>query len=311
VTKEEATSMKIRSVFYSLVQGLKNIKRNKLFSLASISTIAACVFLIGIFYAVVVNFQYVLKQMEDEFCITAFFDEGIEDSRIKEIEEDIKARAEVERVEFISAEEAWENFKNIYFTDENMDLAEGFADDNPLANSASYEIFINDIAMHDSLVSYLENLEGIRKVNAAKTVADTVGDFGTLAGVVSLAIIAVLFAVGVFLISNTVMIGISVRKEEIGIMKLIGATDLFVRLPFLVEGVIIGLVGASIPLAAIYFIYENIDKYLISEFQSLTTYVELLSTNEIFRVLIPVSLFIGAGIGFIGSMITVRKHLRV
>ncbi|MBE5939300.1 MAG: ABC transporter permease [Lachnospiraceae bacterium] len=303
--------MRISSLFYCLGQGLKNIKRNKLFSLASISTIAACIFLIGIFYSILINFQHMISKAEEQLSITVFFDEGTDEAAIEEIGNQIKKRVEVERLEYTSAEQAWENFKNSYFTEENMDLAEGFADDNPLANSASYEIFINDIAMHDSLVSYLENLEGIRKVNAAKTVADTVGDFGTLAGVVSLAIIAVLFAVGVFLISNTVMIGISVRKEEIGIMKLIGATDLFVRLPFLVEGVIIGLVGASIPLAAIYFIYENIDKYLISEFQSLTTYVELLSTNEIFRVLIPVSLFIGAGIGFIGSMITVRKHLRV
>jgi len=303
--------MKIRSVFYSLVQGLKNIKRNKLFSLASISTIAACVFLIGIFYAVVVNFQYVLKQMEDEFCITAFFDEGIEDSRIKEIEEDIKARAEVERVEFISAEEAWENFKNIYFTDENMDLAEGFKNDNPLANSASFKIYLNDLTMHDAFVSHLKATDGIRTVNAIKQVASTMTDFTSLVGYISAAVIIVLFAVGVFLISNTVMIGITVRKEEIAIMKLIGATDRFVRAPFMVEGIAIGLVGSIIPIVAISFIYEKIVLSVLSNFHNLTSMIELYPTSTILKVLVPVSLLIGAGIGFLGSRLTIRKHLRV
>ncbi len=303
--------MRVSSFFYCLGQGFKNIRRNKLFSLASISTIAACILLIGAFYAILINVEHIVSKAEEQLSITVFFDEGIEVSEIEKIGEKIAERAEVERIEFTSAEEAWENFKNEYFTEGNMDLAEGFADDNPLANSASYQIFINDIEMHENLVEFLNGTEGIRTVNAAQTVADTVGDFGTLVGIISLAIIAVLFAVGIFLISNTVMIGISVRKEEIGIMKLIGATDIFVRLPFLVEGVIIGLVGAIIPLGIIYVIYENVDTYLLGEFQTLTTYVELLSTYEIFRVLIPVSLFVGAGIGFIGSMITVRKHLRV
>ncbi len=303
--------MRVSSFFYCLGQGFKNIRRNKLFSLASISTVAACILLIGAFYAILINVQHIVSKAEEQLSITVFFDEGLDIKSIENIGKEISVRAEVERIEFTSAEEAWENFKKEYFTEENMDLAEGFADDNPLANSASYEIFINDIEMHESLVAFINDLEGVRTVNAAQTVADTVGDFGALVGIISLAIIVVLFAVGIFLISNTVMVGISVRKEEIGIMKLIGATDLFVRLPFLVEGIIIGLVGALIPLGIIYIVYENIDKYLLGEFQTLTTYVELLSTYDIFRVLIPVSIFIGGGIGFIGSMITVRKHLRV
>lgn len=304
--------MKISSIFYSIGQGLKNIKRNKLFSLASISTIAACVFLIGIFYSVVVNFQYIINQMEDEFSITVFFDEGISETEIKDkIKPEIEKRVEVSEAKYVSAEEAWDSFKKIYFTDENEDLAEGFKDDNPLANSASLQIYLNDLEMHDSLVAYLEGLEGVRSVNAIKQVASTMSDFARLVGYISVAIIAILFAVGIFLISNTISVGISVRKEEIGIMKLIGASDIFIKGPFMVEGLIIGLIGAIIPVVAISLIYEKIVVSILSNFQTLTSYFVLYPTGTILKVLAPVSLLIGAGIGIIGSRLTLRKHLKV
>lgn len=304
--------MKISSIFYSIGQGLKNIKRNKLFSLASISTIAACVFLIGIFYSVVVNFQYIINQMEDEFSITVFFDEGVSETEIKDkIKPEIEKRVEVSEAKYTSAEEAWDSFKKIYFTDENKDLAEGFKDDNPLANSASLQIYLNDLEMHDSLVAYLEGLEGVRSVNAIKQVASTMSDFARLVGYVSVAIIAILFAVGIFLISNTISVGISVRKEEIGIMKLIGASDVFIKGPFMVEGLIIGLLGAIIPVVAISLIYEKIVVSILSNFQTLTSYFVLYPTGTILKVLAPVSLLIGAGIGIIGSRLTLRKHLKV
>ena len=107
------------------------------------------------------------------------------------------------------------------------------------------------------------------------------------------------------------MIGITVRKGEIAIMKLMGATDFFVRAPFLVEGICIGLVGAAIPLGILYLIYSNAVRYLLGQFQGISTIVNFLSVNEVFRVLVPVALIIGAGIGFMGSMITIRKKLKI
>jgi cell division transport system permease protein len=132
-----------------------------------------------------------------------------------------------------------------------------------------------------------------------------------LIGYVSVGIIAILLAVSVFLISNTVTIGISVRKEEINIMKYIGATDFFVRAPFVIEGVLIGAFGSLLPLAIIYFIYNNVLSYLSERFQMLTQLLKFLTVEQVFQVLIPVSLMIGIGIGFIGSFSTVRKHIRV
>lgn len=302
--------MKISTLGYSIKQGFKNIRRNRLFTLASIGTIAACIFLLGLFYAIIVNFQHMVKEAEQTVCITVFFDDGITEERIEEIGELINKRAEVSEVIYTSADEAWENFKKEYFAD-TPDLAEGFKDDNPLADSSNYQIFLNDISMQPTLVSYLQSQEGIRQVNRSEVAASALTDFGKLVGYISIAIIVVLLAVGIFLISNTVMIGITVRKEEIKIMKLIGATDFFVRSPFIVEGIIIGLIGAIIPVVALYFVYKNAIAYILGQFQLITSAFTFLPVNEVFAVLLPAALIIGAGIGFIGSAITIRKHLHV
>lgn len=302
--------MKISTFFYSIKQGFINIKRNKLYSLASIGTITACIFLIGLFYAVVINLQHVVQNAEEQVNITIFFEEGISEERVNEIGELINKRVEVEKTYFTSAEEAWAEFKKLYFGDKE-ELAEGFKDKNPLANSASYTVFLNDLEMQDVFVAYMKTVEGVRQVNYSSNAASMLTDFGRLVGLVSAAIIIILLGVGIFLISNTVMIGITVRKEEIGIMKLMGATDYFVRAPFLVEGIIIGLIGAIIPIIILYFIYREVVAYIIGQFQSISTIVNFLGISEVFKVLVPVSLIIGAGIGVLGSMITIRKHLKV
>jgi len=165
--------------------------------------------------------------------------------------------------------------------------------------------------MQDAFVGFVERLEGVRQVNYSSNSAETFDDLGKLIGYVSIAIIGILLAVGVFLISNTIVIGITVRSKEIGIMKLVGATDFFVKGPFLIEGMLIGLVGAAIPLIFLYFVYKNVVLLVLGQFQSLQSIIVFLSTGEIFRVLVPMSLIIGVGIGFIGSYLSLRKHLKV
>jgi cell division transport system permease protein len=298
--------MRISTFFYTLSQGFRNLFRNKWFTLASIATISACLFLFGLFYAIVTNFQYIVKTAEEGVSVTVFFDEGIDDARIQEIGEIISKRPEVSAINFVSAEEAWDSFKTEYLGD----YADGFTE-NPLADSANYEIYLSDVSMQSALVTYLESLDGIRLVNRSDIAATTLTGVNALVAYVSVGIIVILFAVSVFLISNTVTIGISVRKEEINIMKYIGATDFFVRSPFVLEGMLIGLIGAAIPLALIYFMYNMVLAYVTERFSMLSSLLNFLTVDEIFSVLTPVSLGIGVGIGFLGSIVTVRKHLRV
>lgn len=311
--------MKISTLLYTIKQGFANIFRNKWYSLASIATISACLFLFGLFYSIVANFQNILKTAEEGVSVTVFFHsewDGCEshidgqipsEQRIEEIGQEIAKRAEVSDVQFKSADEAWATFGPDYFGE---DYAEGFPE-NPLAGEDSYEIFLSDVSMQDALVTWLQSIPEVRKVNYSEMTANTLSGLNLLIAYVSMGIIVILLAVSIFLISNTVAIGISVRSEEINIMKYIGATDFFVRAPFVLEGMLIGLIGAALPLGLIYSLYNYTLNYMVNRFMVLSGFLNFLSVDEVFHFLVPVSLGVGVGIGFLGSISTVRKHLHV
>ena len=280
-----------------------------MFSLASIITMAACIFLVGVFYSLVTNVDNIAHKVEQEVPITVFFDEGTTDEQMQEVGNLIQARPEVERVEFESGDQAWQNFKDKYF--QGSDAADGFKDDNPLVNSSNYQVYLNQIEKQTELVNYIQGLDHVREVNQSEQAANTLGSFNKLVSYASIIIIAILLLISVFLISNTVSVGISVRKEEIGIMKYIGATDAFVRAPFVLEGMVLGVIGAAIPLAALYFLYNTAVEFILTKFNVLTGVVDFIPVWQIYQVLLPIGLLLGIGIGFIGSIWTTRKHLRV
>ncbi len=301
--------MRLNTFFYSIGQGFKNIARNSMFSIASMATMAACIFMFGIFYILVYNVNVMVQTAEESVAITVFFDEGISESRIQDIGEDIKKRTEVREIVFVSAEEAWESFKLDYFKG-NEEFAEGFSD-NPLANSANFEIYLKDVSQQSGLVNYLKSIDGVRSVNQSQVVAETLTEFNKILSIISVGIISILLCVAIFLINNTIATGINVRKEEISIMKLIGATDFLVRAPFVVEGIVIGLVGASLPLVLLYLLYDKIVAHVAAEYSMIGSLVEFVSPIVLFQGLIPIGLLLGVGIGLLGSTWTIRKHLKV
>lgn len=302
--------MKISTFGYTMRQGVKNIKRNKMFSVASIATMAACIFLFGLFYSIVINFNYIVEKAEEGVAITVFFEEDTTQAQKNKIGEQLEAADGVLEVNYVSADEAWEKFQDDYFG-ESSDLAEGFKSDNPLANSDNYEVYMADVSKQKDVVSFAEGLQGVRKVNKSDVVAKTLTSVNKLVGYISVAIIAILLAVSVFLISNTVTMGITVRREEIAIMKYIGAKDGFVRAPFVFEGLIIGAIGAVIPLILLYFLYEKAIQYILTKFSLLNNIVDFLPVVTVYKTLLPVGIALGVGIGFVGSFFTIRKHLKV
>ena len=301
--------MRISTLWYCIRQGFGSIRKHKLFTLASIGTMAACIFLFCVFYSIVVNVQYMVKSMENTVGVTVFFDEGLSEEEIKSIGDVIAARQEVAGMNYISAEEAWENYKQEYFAD-MPELAEGFAQDNPLANSASYEIYLKDIGNQQEFVDYLKSITGVRKVNYSEMAATGLASINNVVGYVSMGIILILLGVAVFLISNTIAITINARKDEIKIMRMIGATNFLIRAPFVVEGIIIGLIGAGIPLLIVYYAYGYAVRFCISRLSILSRLLTLLPVETVFQVLIPVALGLGLGIGLFGSAFSIRKHLR-
>jgi len=297
-------------MIYSIRQGLKNIRRNLLFSLASVGTIVSCLFLFGIFYCVIENFRTAMSELENTVTISVFFDQGISDENIKLIGEQIRLRDEVNTMDFISADQAWEQFAKENY--DNYEAAmEAFSGDNPLKDSASYKITLKNLGGQAEFVQYLKGLDGVRKVLSSEVTADGIAALNSVVTFASLGIIVILLLVSVFLISNTITIGITVRKEEIAIMKLIGATNFFVRAPFIVEGIVIGLVGSLIPLALVYTMYDNVISYIIGRFKVVQNLFAFVPASEIFVVLVPISAAIGIGLGLVGSVLTTRKHLKV
>lgn len=301
----------ISVLLYSVKQSFKNLKTNGLFTLASIGTISACLFLFGMFYFMVSNFQYMVKNAETSVGVTVFFTEDADDTVVAAIGEQIKARPEVAELVYVSAEEAWDNFRKEVFAGKEEEIAATFGNDNPLADSDSYEVYLSDVSAQSELIEYIQSLAGVREVKASADAATGLTNFNKLIGYVSAAIIIVLLAVAIFLINSTISTGISVRKEEISIMRLVGATDLFIKLPFIIEGIVIGLIGAVIPLLILYIMYGRVIGYIGDKFSALSNILVFLDAGAVFKVLIPVCICVGVGIGYIGSRWTLRKHIRV
>ena len=256
--------MRPSTIWYTLKQGIKNIKRNFMFSIASIITMAACIFLFGIFFSIVNNVNTLAHKVEEDVPITVLFNEGTTQEQMDAVGELIRQRPEVSKIEFESGDEA-----------------------------------------------YIKTLDNVREVNQSEQAAKTLGSINRIVSYVSVAVIVILLLIAVFLISNTISVGITVRKDEIGIMKYIGATDSFVRAPFLLEGMILGLIGAGIPLIILYFCYNNVVTYVYTKFSVLLGVVDFIPVGQIYQTLVPVALALGIGIGLVGSFITTRKHLKV
>ena len=302
--------MSAKSAKYCFKQGLVNIKRNKLYSVASIGTVAACIFLISVILAIIINVNYLEKELEQNVGVTVYFENNSTQEKIDEIGKEIKKDKRVKSLKFTSADEAWKGFKKDYFK-EDPELAKGFEKDNPLANSASYTIYLKNIKTQDQFVKDVKKIDGIRKVKHSKKAKATLTNLEKLLGYASIVLIIILLGVGIFLISNTVMIGINVRSEEIKIMTLIGSTNSFVRAPFVIEGVVIGLIGSVIPLTILFVVYQRLIGLIVSKFGVFARTITFAPQSIVFTILIPVGIGIGVGIGLIGSFFSIRKHLKV
>ena len=285
--------MSFSTCWYCMKQGLKNICRNIWFSLASVATISACIFLFCLFFSIVANIRFMVHHVESTVGITVLFDENLTEEEILALGDEIGKRPEIREMNYVSAQEAWDSFKAEYFAG-HEELAEGFAEDNPLAGSASYVIFLNDISEQENFAAYLQGISGVRQVNYSSTTAAGFSSFNKMLGALSLAIIGVLLAVAVFLISNTISVAAAFRRRESQIMRFIGATNFMIRAPFIVEGVVIGLIGAVIPLAGMYVLYTKMVVYLVERFHILSNMLYFIPIGDIYPVMVAVSMALGA-----------------
>lgn len=248
--------------------------------------------------------------MEQSVGISVFFEPGISTERKDQIGEEIKKKEDIATMRYVSAEEAWESYKKDVFQG-NEELLEGFEGNNPLKESDSYEITLKEVKSYKQVVSHLETIDGVRKVRYSEGAAEGMTKINTMGTYLAGGIILILMAVSIFLVSNTVSIGVAVREEEISIMKLIGAANGFIKAPFRAEGMIIGILGSLIPTAIIFAGYEGIINWMNDKFHVVTVFMKFVPIQQIMLYLLPLALLVGIVIGLLGSSITIRKYLKV
>ncbi|MEZ0537320.1 permease-like cell division protein FtsX [Caldicellulosiruptoraceae bacterium PP1] len=294
--------MKVQTFKYFLHDGFKNIFLNKTMAAASISIVVAALTIVGIFFMFALNLDFISKQMEQKIDIKIYIDKQKED-KIGIIEEKIKNNAYVKSYKFISPEMALENFKKSLGNKGN--LLEGFDKDNPLR--ASFEIKPTDIKYAEKLTKILENIDGISEIYCPTQSINKLKNITNIIRIFCLVIVAILFIVSIFIISNTIKITMFARRREISIMKYIGATNWFIRWPFVIEGFIIGIIGSIIS----YFIVFIISHYSIDYISKIITFIKFIEIKQYSKLFIITFLITGGLVGTLGSIVSIRKYLKV
>ncbi|EYE88845.1 cell division protein FtsX [Fervidicella metallireducens AeB] len=293
--------MKIKTFKYFFKESISNIIKNRVMSFASITTVAAALFVLGIFMLLVANVNKMVTSVEDKVEIKAFLNDDVTTLKQNEIESEIKKIPAVKSIVFESKEDALEKFKNQL--GENKDLANGLDLKNPLP--ASFIIKVDKVENVADTSNKIAKMEGIYKVKDGRDILDKVIRVINFIKASSLALIVILGAVGIFLISNTIRLTVYARKKEIGIMKYIGATDWFIRWPFLFEGMFLGLFGAIISILLLKFGYSYVVKVVATD----VVIFSLIPAEYIINTLAWQFSIVGIVIGGLGSLISLRRFL--
>lgn len=298
--------MSMSRIKYFFNQAKKNIFRNGLMSVASLFTIMCCLVILGIFMIISLNVEFVTEQIKDQCEIQVYMYADTSEERVAAIEGEILALDNVKEVELYTKEQMLEEVKVTIFAD-NPELVESFdAEDNPFSDS--YKIVLDDITLASETAASLENIENIETVTNKQDVVNMVISISETVQQATLVIMFLLLLVAIVIISNTVRLTVFNRRKEIGIMKYIGATDRFIRLPFIFEGVMIGFSGAVISYILMCGCYALILRYMsVTEFELFS----IVSMKPVAIWLAVVFTVVGSFIGMLGSIISMKKYLKV
>lgn len=298
-------TMRWNTLKYLFKEGIVSLWRNRMMALASVGTIILCLLILGMSYSIVSNIEYMLEQFETKFGITAYLDETLSEDEILELKVQVENIPHVGEVKYISKEDAL----RIFSEESNDDtIFNDFIQDNPLP--ASFEITSIDIEYQSQIIEHLNQM-GTLEIRYLQNETKMFMKVNQTIHYISLVIISALIIVGLMLMINTIKLTVYIRRKEINIMKYIGATDWFIRLPFLIEGVTIGAIGSLISIIIIVLSYSWASEMLITHLMGMLKGITLKPTPEVMKNLVPLCMSIGTGIGLLGSVMAIRKHLKV
>ena len=297
--------MKMFKIRYAFSEAKKNVLRNGLMSVASLFTIASCLVILGVFAIISMNVNTFTDKIEDQCEVQLYINAGTSEERVSQIGEEISKIPNVKEASLFTKEEMLSYAKNDMFG-EDAELLSGFEDDNPFSDS--YKIILESIENTGETVSELEKIADVEKVVNKQDIVNMVMNLSKIIRRFSMAVMLVLLIIAVVIISNTVRLTVFNRRKEINIMKYIGATDRFIKGPFLLEGVIIGFCGAILAFLAVFWGYFALLKYVGN--LSIGA-LELIGIWKITPVIALLFVFFGCVIGVLGSSISMRKYLHV
>jgi len=293
----------MNKVGYLFKEGFRSITTHGFMSFASVTIIIACLVIMGSFSLLAVNIDALIDKLESENEMLAFVDENLSDKDALALEDAVAAVPNVSKVEFVTREQAMEEFKKGY---ENNALFEDIDAD---VFRDRYVIYLDDISLMEETKTQLEQVDGIADVSAQLEISRGFVTARNIVGAVSLVLIVILFVVSVFIMSNTIKLTTFGRREEIAIMKMVGATNSFIRMPFVIEGLTLGIIGSGLALALEWGIYTLVTDKIMTSITG--SYVSVIAFSTL---ALPVGLvFLGVGIvvGTFGGTIAIRNYLKV
>lgn len=301
--------MKFRSIRYYFKESVKSLFRNRLMSIASILTVSSCTLIFIVSFCIAANVDYILEQIENTIGLSAIIEDSLTADEVNELYVKISNIKHISYVGYISSETALSIYRET-FGEEDSDVLSGLEEDNPLPRSFDIKlennIYQQDVI--DELNKYIgSGFETIRHASDVTNILLTVNHGIRL---VSAVIILALALISIIIIMNTIKLTVNIRSMEISIMKYVGATDWFIRWPFIIEGVIIGLVGALIPAAAGWLSYDKVMETILT-IPVLSGLASFRTGAELFWILLPLSAASGAFIGSLGSVLSMRRYLKV
>lgn len=296
--------MRISTIKFFIIDSLKNLKRNKTLSTASAATVAATLFILGIFLLSILNVKQGILEVESKVEAKVFLKDNITMIQQKELEKKIKEVDGIVDVVYESKAQAMDKFKN-QLGEQNKGLVEGLEKDNPMPNS--YIIKVKSPEIVSNVVTNIKGMEGIESIKDGREVIDKLITITRTIKWVGSVIFIVLIGVSLFLIGNTIKITVYSRRREIGIMKYIGATDWFIRWPFIIEGMIIGVLGGIFADILLYYVY----KIAYVKASSGLIIMQLITPQYVITNILGLFVFVGIVIGSIGSILSIRKFLAV
>ena len=294
--------MKLRTTKYIVKEGLINTYRNKLMSLASVGVVTASMIILGVFLVITLNLTHNTQKLKEQPQMQVFCDPELDDRQVMVVEQTIKSDSRVKKYTYVSKKEALEKAKEMLGGEQAV--IEGLGSD---FMPVSFIIELNNLNDAQKVVEAFKAIPGVGNVRYSQARVDIILKIATWVQVGNAVLIIILLAISMFIISNTIKLTVFARRKEINIMKYIGATDWFIRWPFVVEGVIIGLVGAAAGFIAISVLYGLFSSKIAEE----VNIISLVNLGDLQFNVIYIFALVGIVIGALGSTISIRKYLRV